>query len=118
MSDNLRLNEDSLRFIRLIRGMSQTALGELIGAKQISVSLYERGLKPTAETVAKLAGALNVHVDALLLPINQSTLRDLLPETGEDQAVLRTKIIAEFGLGYYLRAFGGLKVDEPAQELV
>ncbi len=57
-----------LRAIRMAQGMSQTKLAELLGITQSNVSGLERGVRSlTIHQVAKLATALGVSTDELLL---------------------------------------------------
>jgi len=57
-----------LRSIRIAQGMSQTKLAELLGITQSNVSGLERGVRSlTIHQVAKLATALGVSTDELLL---------------------------------------------------
>jgi transcriptional regulator with XRE-family HTH domain len=57
-----------LRAIRLAQGMSQEKLAELLGITQSNVSGLERGVRSlTIHQVAKLASALGVSTDELLL---------------------------------------------------
>lgn len=57
-----------LKAIRLSQGMSQEKLAELLGITQSNVSGLERGVRSlTIHQVAKLASALGVSTDELLL---------------------------------------------------
>jgi transcriptional regulator with XRE-family HTH domain len=57
-----------LRAIRLSQGMSQEKLAELLGITQSNVSGLERGVRSlTIHQVAKLAAAMGVSTDELLL---------------------------------------------------
>ena len=47
-------------------GLSQSGLSELSGVPQTTISGWERGIKPTAVDLLKVASALNVTVDYLL----------------------------------------------------
>lgn len=57
-----------LRAIRVAQGLSQTELAKLLGITQSNVSGLERGVRSlTIHQVAKLATALDVSTDELLL---------------------------------------------------
>ena len=58
---------ENLKRIRLEKDMSQTDLGEKIGADKGYVSLLENGKKnPTITTVEKIAKALDVSFEDLM----------------------------------------------------
>ena len=93
-----------LAHIRKDRGFTQIELAERVGMIQVLISDYELGkLRPYADIVARLAGALGVSTDELLglTPIakrngvhNRRFLRrlqavDTLPKRDQD-ALLRT----------------------------
>lgn len=57
-----------LRKARLARRLSQKQLAEMSNSHSMQISRYERGeMLPALETVAALAAALHVTIDALLL---------------------------------------------------
>ncbi len=76
-----------LRGLREGRGLSQRALGELIGAPQNSIYRYEAGLVKNvpAEILIKLAKALQCSVDYLLglSPIPETSTEELSPNERE-----------------------------------
>ena len=56
-----------LKEIRMRNGLSQQALGSLIGVTKVSICGYENGTRvPTMENLVKLADILNITVDYLL----------------------------------------------------
>ena len=58
---------NTIRELRVHRGMSQAELAERIGKKRSAVGNYESGARePDLNTLRALAGALNVPVAALL----------------------------------------------------
>lgn len=58
---------DRLKRARLARGLSQAAIGRLIGKARCTITNYERGVgHPPLETLAELAVVLHVRVDTLL----------------------------------------------------
>jgi XRE family transcriptional regulator, regulator of sulfur utilization len=57
----------TLRAERLKRGVSMTRLAERAGLSQQMVSYIERGMRnPTLDVLLRIAGALNVRLDAIL----------------------------------------------------
>lgn len=66
-----RLFASNLRRLRLERGFSQEALAAAAGIDRTYVSALERAIYSVSlDTLAKLAGALNVRPDALLKDID------------------------------------------------
>lgn len=68
---------ERIRFFRILRGMTQQALGLLLGLPQHTagtrIAQYETGSrKPKADRVSALAQALNVSPQALDLPNTES----------------------------------------------
>jgi transcriptional regulator with XRE-family HTH domain len=58
---------DNMMLIRKKKGLSQAALGKLIGTSGDVVGRYERGdINPSIEVVSKIADALEVSVDFLI----------------------------------------------------
>lgn len=58
---------DNMMLIRKKKGLSQAALGKLIGTSGDVIGRYERGdIKPSIEVVSKIADALEVSVDYLI----------------------------------------------------
>ena len=48
-------------------GLTQEELADLVGASNVSISLYERGIQsPDIEMLKKIATALNTSTDALI----------------------------------------------------
>lgn len=57
---------DTLTYLRKRAGMSQAELGEKIGVKKSTVSMYERGeRKPSYEVLEAIADCFNVDMDFL-----------------------------------------------------
>lgn len=57
----------TLRDLRLLRGLSQTEFGELIGSSQAAVSAYEkRSQKPGEDVLRRMASALEVDFNTLM----------------------------------------------------
>lgn len=64
---------ESLKSLRLRAGYSQVELADRIGMKQPNICEFEAGKrKPSAETLERLAKALNTTADILLKSINQT----------------------------------------------
>jgi transcriptional regulator with XRE-family HTH domain len=58
---------DGLRKMRKKRHMTQEKLGELVGVKRTTVTLWENGInKPNSDKLVKLSQVLQCSVDALL----------------------------------------------------
>ena len=56
-----------LKFLRRCRGISQTALGEIIGVSKVAISGYENGSRiPSMETLMQMINFFNVSADYLL----------------------------------------------------
>jgi DNA-binding XRE family transcriptional regulator len=56
----------SLADLRRIAGLSQTQLASIVGTSQPAISEYEAGERePSIRVAARIAGALNVSLDAL-----------------------------------------------------
>ena len=57
-----------LRWIRQRRGLSMRELGKKAGVNPVTIGKLEKGRRPAQlETVRKLAGALEVEVEELLV---------------------------------------------------
>jgi transcriptional regulator with XRE-family HTH domain len=61
------MNGHIIKALRESRGLTTTALGELIGVSQSAVSNWEtiEGRGPSREVLPRLAAALGVSIDAL-----------------------------------------------------
>lgn len=60
--------KNRLRELRKMREMSQARLSEVSGVHRVSIARYELGIMtPTVENLAKLAKALDVTMDDLLI---------------------------------------------------
>ena len=58
---------DNLRRFRLLKKLSQSALGEKLGFDKSYISVLENGKKnPTLTTIGKLAKAMGVQVQSLI----------------------------------------------------
>lgn len=58
-----------LRAVRERRGLSQASLGEMVGVEPDSIGRMERGKRlPTLDTLARIAGELNVAIGDLVDP--------------------------------------------------
>ena len=70
---------ENLRMLRMTRGLSQTEFGELIGAKQATVSAYERNARePSFEVCEKIADALSIPLSTVMIPTEKSADEDLV----------------------------------------
>lgn len=66
MPVTLTLDAAKLRELRLLAGLSQTALAARVGVHPITVSRYERGTaNPGPDTIRRLSRVLRVPVPAL-----------------------------------------------------
>ena len=58
---------DNLRRFRLLKKLSQSALGEKLGFDKSYISVLENGKKnPTLTTIGKLAKAMGIQVQSLI----------------------------------------------------
>lgn len=65
--ENLKKFEDKLKHIRKEKGITQKALGEMIGASEVMVGQWERGIRiPKFEVRQKIAKALGVNHSYLM----------------------------------------------------
>lgn len=72
---------DRLREARKARGLSQTGLGEKIGAHVTSISDWERGDNaPSGRHVASLSRELGIDVDSFYADPDDEEDRDLLTD--------------------------------------
>lgn len=56
-----------IRQLRKEAGMTMKQLGALVGASEVSISLYERGMvEPDLEMIGKIADVFGVTVDGLI----------------------------------------------------
>lgn len=56
-----------IKVFREAKGLSQRALGEMVGASQTSISEYEAGRKtPKLTTLVRIADALGTDIDTLV----------------------------------------------------
>lgn len=78
---------DELLLLRKKRGITQKELAEKVGTTQAVVSRLENAtVKPSMETIIKIAEALDAAVDVLLIPFE-----DTKKETNETQQVVSQK---------------------------
>ncbi len=81
---------DHLSRCRKRRGLTQEALGELVGLAKLQIYRYEKGIsQPTMDVLKQLAVALNTSIDELVFDSNE---RD--PDT---DLKLRFELIQEMG---------------------
>ena len=64
---------ERIRFLRKLRGQTQKELGEAVGfssnTADVRIGQYETNVKkPRTETLSAIAKALDVNVDALIVP--------------------------------------------------
>lgn len=70
---------ENLQALRLGHGLSQSELGEMVGASQAAISAYERNFRePNFEMCEKLADAMNVPLSAVIVPTDKSADEDLV----------------------------------------
>jgi transcriptional regulator with XRE-family HTH domain len=62
---------ENIRTFRVLRKMSQWELAQTTGIVQSKISLFERGyIRPSFEELKRLAEALNVDTEKLIIPIS------------------------------------------------
>jgi len=63
---------DQLAQIRKQRGLTQEALGDLVGLTKLQIYRYEKGMsQPTLDVLKKIAVNLNTSIDALVFDIDE-----------------------------------------------
>ncbi len=63
---------DQLSQVRKKRGLTQEALGELVGLTKLQIYRYEKGSsQPTLEVLKKIAINLNTSIDALVFDVDE-----------------------------------------------
>ncbi|MEM9859780.1 MAG: helix-turn-helix transcriptional regulator [Bacteroidota bacterium] len=73
---------DNMMLLRKKKGLSQAALGKIIGTSGDVIGRYERGdIKPSIDVVSKIADALEVSIDYLMgktsLVMDKETIKRL-----------------------------------------
>jgi transcriptional regulator with XRE-family HTH domain len=62
---------ENIRTFRVLRKISQLELGQTAGIVQSKISLFERGyLRPSLDELRRIAEALNVDAEKLIVPIS------------------------------------------------
>ena len=75
---------ECLRRIRKSRGLTMKQLGEMTGVTESAIGQYETGKrKPSFDMLLKLAGALECHVSALMVPDEEIKNEPGAPEGDE-----------------------------------
>ncbi len=70
---------DNMMLLRKKKGLSQAELGKMIGTSGDVIGRYERGdISPSIEAVAKIADALEVSVDYLIVKTKMELDKDTL----------------------------------------
>ena len=55
--------------LRMLRGLTQAQLAEMVGTRQPSIARLENGSSlPSISFLQKVAGALNAHIEVKLVP--------------------------------------------------
>lgn len=102
---------DNLKALRESRKITQTQLGEHIGAKKSAISLWESGKRqPDQETLVRLANFFEVTIDYLLgrddsVPIENTPTDDPLTE----QIMAKARLMNEEELLQLLRIMDAVK---------
>lgn len=79
MADNKSsIIASNIRKLRGLRGLTQKQLAEKAGVMSHYIGRWERGVKPTARYLAKLASALKVDVSELTAPPPVSDRREII----------------------------------------
>lgn len=61
-----RGNDSPITRLRLAKGLTQAQLAEIVGCRQVDISLWENGVRqPSAKSAIKLAHALNCRMEEL-----------------------------------------------------
>ena len=61
-----RGNDSPITRMRLAKGLTQAQLAEIVGCRQVDISLWENGVRqPSAKSAIKLAHALNCRMEEL-----------------------------------------------------
>jgi transcriptional regulator with XRE-family HTH domain len=62
---------ENIRTFRVLRKISQLELGQTAGIVRSKISLFERGyLRPSLDELRRIAEALNVDAEKLIVPIS------------------------------------------------
>lgn len=102
---------DNLKALRESKKITQTQLGEHIGAKKSAISLWESGKRqPDQETLVRLANFFEVTIDYLLgrddsVPIENTPADDSLTE----QIMAKARMMNEEELRQLLRIMDAVK---------
>lgn len=89
------LNNDRIKKLRLDMGISQQALGDLLGVTKVSVCGYENGTRtPSLETFNLLANIFNTTTDYLLGRSDESNPKNKY--TNGDISTIDLSMIDEF----------------------
>jgi repressor LexA len=102
---------------RLLNDMTQKDLGEKVGVKHNTISLYENGTnEPDSDTIFRIAKILNVSIDALFPPLIDADNADKpimkikkVPMLGEIAA--GEPILAEENCEYYVEIDNTIQID-------
>jgi len=87
--------QDRLRQVRLSKGFSKTDLAKIVGVHYTQIGRYEeKGAKPAADVLAKIANALETSADYLM----NGTTENMAINTLSDKGLLNQfKLIEEMG---------------------
>ena len=119
---NSAIIASNIRKLRGLRGLTQKQLAEKLGLKLQNISRWERGVKPTAMNLAKLASALKVDVSELTASPPVSDRREIIgahTTTDIDNAEARQKRLLEETVAVALVKDPRLRLmDEHLEEIV
>lgn len=98
---------DKIRKARIAKGMTQEALGVMVGVQKSAIAKYENGriVNIKRGTIQKIASALNIRPSELIFE-----------ETPEDTADLHAKIITDIELMTVLKDY--YKLSSDSQKMV
>lgn len=98
---------DKIRKARIAKGMTQEALGVMVGVQKSAIAKYENGriVNIKRGTIQKIASALNIRPSELIFE-----------ETPEDTADLHVKIITDIELMTVLKDY--YKLSSDSQKMV
>ena len=98
---DFKLGGSALREIRIERGFTQEALGEMVGVSAVTVSRIERGVfTPSLSTFISFCNALEIGADCVLadyihaaFPVRWTSLGQKLEELDDDRRARAEVII-------------------------
>jgi transcriptional regulator with XRE-family HTH domain len=110
---------DSLKNARIKKGLTQKELAELIGAKNNSISNWEKNQnKPDPDTIEILCGALGISTDKLLYGFEKSQVVKLIDAAQSDRTVEQFAEDTGVDLDYIEKLRKGDITEPPTPEII